>query len=525
LAVVPAGAAHAAAPSTPNPMPPQSSGWGEWLTYYRALAGLPSVSVDSNLNDGDWQHSRYMVETGHFAHDEDVTSPYATDAGANAAAHSNIFASSGAVTDSREPVDAWADSLGHGLWMLNPRLQTVGFGMFTDPSSPSPLVTAAALDVLSAPQGPAPSSPVTLPFNGAAVAARAFPEATENTVSSCPGYATGLPVLFVFWPTNPSGSAASVTRNGAGVAACTFDSASYTNADGWQSTISSIMASTAATAIVLSEPLRRGASYSVSVSAGSQHLSWSFQVAAESGYWLTTLAGDVYAFGGAEVYGQRALSGPVVDIEATPSGNGYWQVDATGSVASYGDARYFGGNPALSSGEIITSLSTTPSGDGYWLFSSDGRVFPYGAAAFRGDMSGVTLNGPVLDSVSTASGNGYFMVASDGGIFAFGDAVFTGSMGGSPLNAPVQSLVPDGDGMGYWLVAADGGVFAFDAPFRGSMGGQPLNQPVTGMVRYGNGYVLVAADGGIFDFSDQAFYGSLGSTPPDSPVISVTSTR
>jgi len=127
----------------------------------------------------------------------------------------------------------------------------------------------------------------------------------------------------------------------------------------------------------------------------------------------------------------------------------------------------------------------------------------------------------VLDSVATPSGNGYYMVASDGGIFSFGDAVFAGSMGSIPLNAPVQSLVPDSDGEGYWLVASDGGVFAFDAAFRGSMGGVKLNQPVTGMVRFGDGYLMVATDGGIFNFSDQQFFGSLGSTPPPNPITAV----
>jgi hypothetical protein len=94
-------------------------------------------------------------------------------------------------------------------------------------------------------------------------------------------------------------------------------------------------------------------------------------------------------------------------------------------------------------------------------------------------------------------------------------------MGGRRLNAPVQSLVPDADGAGYWLVASDGGIFAFDAAFRGSMGSTRLNRPVTGMVRFGNGYLMVGEDGGIFNFSDQAFFGSLGSTPPPVPITSV----
>jgi hypothetical protein len=35
---------------------------------------------------------------------------------------------------------------------------------------------------------------------------------------------------------------------------------------------------------------------------------------------------------------------------------------------------------------------------------------------------------------------------------------------------------------GYWLVASDGGIFSFgDASFYGSMGGTPLNKPIVGM--------------------------------------------
>jgi hypothetical protein len=64
-------------------------------------------------------------------------------------------------------------------------------------------------------------------------------------------------------------------------------------------------------------------------------------------------------------------------------------------------------------------------------------------------------------------------------------------------------------------------VFAFDAPFRGSLGGMRLNAPITGMVSFGDGYLLVGADGGVFDLSDRPFSGSLGSTPPSRPIVSV----
>ncbi|HEV7865448.1 MAG TPA: glycosyl hydrolase [Acidimicrobiia bacterium] len=251
-----------------------------------------------------------------------------------------------------------------------------------------------------------------------------------------------------------------------------------------------------------------------------------------SGYWMLGADGKTYAFGDAKSHGDAtaAVAGRLpagvtaADVEPSPTGNGYWVVDSAGTVSNFGDAKDLGDVDAgrLATGETVTSLSSTPTGNGYWVFTTKGRAVTFGDAVFYGDMSRANLNGPVLDSVPSPSGRGYWMVASDGGIFAFGDATFAGSMGAKKLNAPVQSLVPDTtDGRGYWLVASDGGVFAFDAPFRGSMGGARLNKPISGMVPFGNGYLMVAEDGGVFNFSEKAFSGSLGGTPPSRPIVAV----
>ena len=243
----------------------------------------------------------------------------------------------------------------------------------------------------------------------------------------------------------------------------------------------------------------------------------------ESGYWMLSTDGHVYGFGGGVTMGETVLPGSTsrVDIEPTPSGHGYWILSQYGSVYNFGDAAYLGTGDSLPLGESYVSMSATPDGQGYWLFTNKGRVIRKGSAQFYGDMSAVPLNGPVLDSVATPSGLGYWMVASDGGVFSFGDAKFYGSMGGTRLNKPVMSLAPDPDGIGYWLVASDGGIFAFDAPFFGSMGSTPLNRPVSGMVGQPGGYLMVAEDGGIFAFGTVEFHGSLGSTPPASPVVAV----
>jgi hypothetical protein len=81
---------------------------------------------------------------------------------------------------------------------------------------------------------------------------------------------------------------------------------------------------------------------------------------------------------------------------------------------------------------------------------------------------------------------------------------------------------------GYWLDASDGGVFAFgNAPFYGSMGGTRLNQPIVGMAAppQGGGYWLVASDGGIFSFGPNAqFHGSTGNIHLNQPVVGMAST-
>ncbi|MEM8903946.1 MAG: fibronectin type III domain-containing protein [Actinomycetota bacterium] len=253
-----------------------------------------------------------------------------------------------------------------------------------------------------------------------------------------------------------------------------------------------------------------------------------------TGYWLLESDGTVYPFGNIDTLGSAGLPEGVVavDIVAVPDGSGYWVLDSAGRVLPFGDATDHGSVTVdmVDDGEIVTTLSSTPTGLGYWVFTDRGRALPFGDATDIPDLvdiglSGI-LNGPIIDSVATPSGQGYYMIGSDGGVFSLGDAEFHGSMGGTVLNQPVNGIVPDPDGVGYWLVAGDGGVFSFEAEFRGSVPGEladgvSLNAPVIGMVAYGDAYLMVGADGGVFNFSDLPFVGSLGSTPPDTGVVSI----
>jgi hypothetical protein len=80
---------------------------------------------------------------------------------------------------------------------------------------------------------------------------------------------------------------------------------------------------------------------------------------------------------------------------------------------------------------------------------------------------------------------------------------------------------------GYWTVASDGGIFSFgQMGFYGSMGGTALNRPVVGMASTpsSQGYWLVASDGGIFAFGDAGFHGSTGAITLNKPVVGMAAT-
>ena len=96
------------------------------------------------------------------------------------------------------------------------------------------------------------------------------------------------------------------------------------------------------------------------------------------------------------------------------------------------------------------------------------------------------------------------------------------------FNSLIEQLVlPAATTQGLVMSAGDGGIFAFgNAAFYGSMGGSHLNAPVVGVASTpdGGGYWEVASDGGIFAFGNAAFYGSMGGSHLNAPVVGIAST-
>jgi hypothetical protein len=126
-------------------------------------------------------------------------------------------------------------------------------------------------------------------------------------------------------------------------------------------------------------------------------------------------------------------------------------------------------------------------------------------------------------------------VAKDGSVYASNFGVIPASGGPIPgisgqvvrVSDPAPAGQLGANLGGYRLAASDGGVFTYGAfGFYGSMGGTRLNQPVVGVASnpVGPGYWLVASDGGIFSFGTSNFYGSMGGMHLNQPIVGLAPT-
>jgi hypothetical protein len=272
-------------------------------------------------------------------------------------------------------------------------------------------------------------------------------------------------------------------------------------------------------------------------------------------------AGCGVAFGAPQVQGAAGSFAFVVPALPTVPGEACnARIAVTGTIATSVGVRpgNVNGNGALAS-VTVSFLPGQPGPDILWQWSphcADPASLPYDffasspaagttsapisgtspCSAF-GNVSHSTLDPPIVlvpnpgtyVGLAGADGNlGYWLVQRGGGVSPFGSATNLGMPFGNVSTVGVASA----GGGGYWVATADGGVFAFGAPFYGSMGATPLNAPVVGIAATPDhgGYWLAAADGGVYAFGDAAFYGSVpGVLPPgaslNQPVVGVAGSQ
>jgi len=209
------------------------------------------------------------------------------------------------------------------------------------------------------------------------------------------------------------------------------------------------------------------------------------------------------------------------------------------------------GQAGAASGSRPMPLTSPP---GYWLVTAAGAAYAFDAPdlalSSHEDIASFDCGngpGPPVPSVitctgisATADGRGYWVgefahfVLDGVGQYAV-EGLPQGAVGGNcigPVSAGIYLPTPTvgiaAAPVGVWLATADGGVFAgCGAPFFGSMGGSRLDQPVVGLAATpdGGGYWEVAADGGVFAFGDAGFYGSMATAHLNEPIVGMAATN
>ncbi len=270
-----------AAPAGADPDPlaslPANAPWLETLNAWRAESHVDPVTENTTWSDGDAKHSKYIVETGDFGHDEDNGGPFATPEGTLAGANGNVAASSDATKSDRAFIEQWITAPFHAAGMLDAQLATTGFGSYRRAGA-TPWPAAATLDVIRGRTGTAPTLATTFPgYNSVLPVGQQEYHGGESPdpLSGCDGYndggliSTGVP-LFALLPQAPTAGdlSASLTRDGGiPVTSCAYDETSYANADAPSQTLGrAVLAGRHQVIVVPKQPLHPGSVYHVSIS-------------------------------------------------------------------------------------------------------------------------------------------------------------------------------------------------------------------------------------------------------------------
>jgi hypothetical protein len=193
--------------------------------------------------------------------------------------------------------------------------------------------------------------------------------------------------------------------------------------------------------------------------------------------------------------------------------------DYTGTYAGANFQASVGYDPATGLGSPIASGLSCPevgavsAGYSGSQVAISGLGLEHATIDFGGAAAEVISANATSATVVVPSGSGTVSVHASS-VLGTGTQTTSFTYGTPPLSPPPPPPPPPPPAAqhGYWLVGSDGGIFSFgSAQFYGSMGATRLQRPVVGIVPTGDrgGYWLDASDGGVFSFGDTQFYGSI----------------
>ncbi|MDX1687677.1 MAG: CAP domain-containing protein [Candidatus Promineifilaceae bacterium] len=266
--------------ATPIPQP-------EWLSYlnrFREQANLPPLLENGTWSAGSLLHSIYMVKTDDIAHSERVASGWYSEEGYQAAVNGNIAATVWNEATAQWAIDYWMTAPFHALPILDPQLESVGFGFHLEESEG--IVAAGTMQILDGIVQEAPDEsiyPVLFPRDGGQTWLRSSSLFEwPRPLTACPGYEypVGAPIIAQVGTGRniPLFQGSRLTYQGQEVAHCALTESNYTNpVPAEERSGRNALAVRDAIVLIPFRRLELGA-YTATIFVDGEEISWAFEV-------------------------------------------------------------------------------------------------------------------------------------------------------------------------------------------------------------------------------------------------------
>lgn len=287
VAPTPTLASTAAPTNTPVPPTATPVPQPEWLTYlngFREEANLPPLLENGVWSAGSLLHSIYMVKTDEIGHSERVASGWYSEEGYQAAVNGNIAATVWNGATAQWAIDYWMTAPFHALPILDPQLETVGFGFHLEESEG--IMAAGTMQLLDGfvPE-PADESiyPVLFPRDGGQTWLRSSSLFEwPRPLAACPGYEypVGAPIIAQVGSGRaiPRFEGSRLQLEGRDVAHCVLTESNYTNPVPVEERSGrNALAVRDAIVLIPFQRLALGA-YTATIFVNGEEISWAFEV-------------------------------------------------------------------------------------------------------------------------------------------------------------------------------------------------------------------------------------------------------
>ncbi len=269
-------------PLSPTPTPEPA--WLSYLNQFRLSAGLPLLVEDVALSAGSQLHSEYMIiEDNPNARYQSKRSENYTEAGDRAARNANIFAMTSDGGEYDWAVNYWMTAPFHIVPMLDPQLESVGFGSFAGGGE---VKYTAVLDVNSGKnETNIPDYPITFPQDGGKTWLT-FYSLFEypDPLTVCDDYQqpTGPPLVLLLGSDNvPEVTNYNLQRGDVLLDACLLYEQNYVNEDEYAQEVGrSVLHERGAVVLIPQQPLTVGSIYTASVTVNGEVYTWMFTAVA-----------------------------------------------------------------------------------------------------------------------------------------------------------------------------------------------------------------------------------------------------